>query len=215
MHLYIIRHGQSFVNLPDWKAPSRADLDAGLTPLGERQAQALATWLGSNLPKINVLYASTMRRARETAQYVAQTYQCDIHFDDRIREASNNRRSGEPFPSDALPTKHSNVPAMENPFINLSPDEPDGESFTRFRARTGEFLFELLDKHIGERVVVVTHGGVLNALADNIFNVGLHRQVDLWEENTGITYFEWLEKPIYARWRLHFMSKTEHLMGIS
>ena len=59
MHLYLIRHGQSFVNLKDWKG---GNLDAGLTELGQRQAAALARWLPSQLPTFDALYASTMQR---------------------------------------------------------------------------------------------------------------------------------------------------------
>lgn len=38
MHLYMIRHGQSHVNLPDWDG----GFDEGLTELGQRQAAAQA-----------------------------------------------------------------------------------------------------------------------------------------------------------------------------
>ena len=39
MHLYLIRHGQSFVNLPDWTG---VNADEPLTELGQQQAAALA-----------------------------------------------------------------------------------------------------------------------------------------------------------------------------
>ena len=64
MHLYMIRHGQSYVNLPDW---SGTNWDQPLTELGRQQAAALAAWLPQHLPEVNILYASTMLRARETA----------------------------------------------------------------------------------------------------------------------------------------------------
>lgn len=59
MHFYLIRHGQSYVNLSDWAG----HLDAGLTELGKRQAAALAAWLPQRLPSIDLLYASTMQHA--------------------------------------------------------------------------------------------------------------------------------------------------------
>ncbi len=67
MHLYLIRHGQSYVNLADWKPASPAEWDASLTPLGQRQAAALAKWLPTAVPHADALYASTMKRAQETA----------------------------------------------------------------------------------------------------------------------------------------------------
>ena len=38
MDLYMIRHGQSYVNLKDW---DKGNLDEGLTDLGKSQAAAL------------------------------------------------------------------------------------------------------------------------------------------------------------------------------
>ncbi len=66
MHLYLIRHGQSFVNLKDW---TDGNLDAGLTDLGKRQAAALAAWLPQRLPQIDSLYASTMSRAERQPRH--------------------------------------------------------------------------------------------------------------------------------------------------
>ena len=57
MHLYLIRHGQSYVNLKDWDGGNQ---DTGLTELGHRQAAALGAWLPGELPAVDVLYASTM-----------------------------------------------------------------------------------------------------------------------------------------------------------
>ena len=60
MHLYLIRHGQSYVNLPDW---SGVNADEPLTELGRQQAAALAAWLPQRLAQVNHIYASTMARA--------------------------------------------------------------------------------------------------------------------------------------------------------
>lgn len=100
MHLYMIRHGQSHVNLPDWTGGNR---DEGLTALGQKQAAALAKWLAARVPAIDALYCSTMRRARETAQPLAAAYGCAVSYDDRLREVGNNRLDHHAWPSDDLP----------------------------------------------------------------------------------------------------------------
>ena len=68
MHLFLIRHGQSYVNLPDW---SGANWDQPLTELGQRQATALAIWLPQRVEQVAAIYASTMLRARETVAPLA------------------------------------------------------------------------------------------------------------------------------------------------
>src|SRR5690606_25690741 len=97
MQLYLIRHGQSYVNLKEW---TNGFTDEGLTDLGQEQAKRLARWLKETLPNVDHLYASTMKRARETAQSVADAYGCTIHFDDRLREIGNNRLDHAPWPVD-------------------------------------------------------------------------------------------------------------------
>ena len=100
MHLYLIRHGQSFVNLADW---AEGNVDAGLTELGKRQAEALGRWLPSIVPRVDAIYASTMARARATAATAVAPYAMPIQFDDRLREIGNNRLDHSPWPPEALP----------------------------------------------------------------------------------------------------------------
>ena len=69
MHLLLVRHGQSYVNLKDW---DQGYVDVGLTPLGQRQAASAAQWLAQNA-RIDALYTSTMARALETTAYVTQS----------------------------------------------------------------------------------------------------------------------------------------------
>jgi broad specificity phosphatase PhoE len=60
MHLYLIRHGESHVNIPAEDGRSRDELDLGLTDKGQQQAQAVARWMKQQVPEINALYASTI-----------------------------------------------------------------------------------------------------------------------------------------------------------
>ena len=70
MRLYVIRHGQSHVNVGDWATLD--SMDAGLTEKGHQQAVALRDWLKENGRTCDALYASTMLRTQETARYVKQ-----------------------------------------------------------------------------------------------------------------------------------------------
>ena len=97
MHLFLIRHGQSYVNLPDFDLKS--DPDAPLTELGEQQAAALAQWLPTQVATIDALYCSTMQRARQTAGFIAKAYpNLTITFDDHLREIGSNRADHTPLP---------------------------------------------------------------------------------------------------------------------
>jgi len=210
MHLYLIRHGQSYVNLKDWTGGNR---DTGLTELGHRQAAALGEWMPTEIISVDALYASTMQRAQETASYIATAYGVVIGNDDRLREIGNNRADHLPWPSDDLP-EYSDYWGSERPFASVTPAREGGESLMHFRTRIGSFVEDMIEKHRDQVVVAVCHGGVIELTFDHIFNIGPWRRCEVWCKNTGITRFEYVEHPRREMWRLHYHSRGDHLRGI-
>ena len=211
MQLYLIRHGQSYVNLKDWP---NGNTDEGLTDLGLMQAARLADWLPQNLAHVDYIYASTMRRARETAEMVAAAYGRNIVFDDRLREIGNNRLDHTPWPNDALPRDFAEFWASARPFAPLVLNVDLGESYMHFRTRVGILVEELVENHRGQTVAVVAHGGVVEAVFDHVFNIGPWRRCEIWDHNTAVTYFEYVEHAGRETWRLHYHNRTEHLIGL-
>ena len=211
MQLYLIRHGQSYVNLKDWP---NGNTDEGLTELGQAQAARLAAWLPQNIEKFDVLYASTMRRARETAQQVADAYGTTIRFDDRLREIGNNRLDHTPWPNDALPHEIADYWATSRPFAPMMLNVELSESYMHFRTRVGILVEQLVEEHSGQTIAVVAHGGVVEAVFDHVFNIGPWRRCEVWDHNTAVTHFEFVEHAGRETWRLHFHNRTEHLIGL-
>jgi probable phosphoglycerate mutase len=211
MNLYLIRHGQSYVNLADWTG---GNLDAGLTELGQRQAAALAGWLPARLPKVDVLYASTMQRARETVAPLAAAYGCAITWDDRLREIGSNRSDHSPWSAEDLPREYSDYWASERPFSTTTPMVENGETFMHFRTRVGLFIEQMVERHREQVVLAVCHGGVIEAAFDHIFNIGPWRRCEIWNHNTGITRFQYVDLPRRETWRLHWHNRMEHLEGV-
>lgn len=208
MHLYLVRHGQSYVNLPDWK---KGNLDEPLTELGRQQAAALGTFLPVRLPQVDIIYASTMQRARETAEALARGYTMSICFDDRIREIGNNQIDHTAFASDALPNRYVDYWASARPFAPAMVGAEGVESLMHFRTRVGNFLEELVARHRGQTVIAVCHGGVIEAAFQHLFNVGPWQRCEVWTSNTGVTHFQLVEHPEREVWRLHSHNRTDHL----
>lgn len=208
MQLYLIRHGQSFVNLKEW---DQGNQDTGLTELGQRQADWLATWLPQHVPVADVIYASTMRRARETAAAVAGAYGLPIRWDDRLREVGNNRLDHTPWPNDALPTYNEENWVKPNPFRPIVTDAATSETLMHFRTRIGLFVEEVVHQHLGQVVVAVCHGGVVESAFDHIFNIGPWRRCEIWDHNTAVTYFEFLQEHGRDVWRLHYHNRIDHI----
>ncbi len=208
MHLYLIRHGQSYVNLADWEGGA---IDTGLTPLGQEQAARLARWLAAHVAA-EALYSSTMRRAVETAEVVGQAVGLPVQQDDRLREIGNCWPDATSINVESEPPTFADFWASERPF---SPIVPEGETWGDFVTRVGRFISEATARHAGEAeaALVICHGGVINAALDIAFNVGPWRRTDVWVHNTGITHCEYA--PGAGRqepWRLHGVNLSYHLL---
>ena len=208
MQLYFIRHGQSHVNLKEW---ANGNTDEGLTELGQRQALALAEWLPSEIEHVDVIYCSTMLRARETSAHIARAYNIGVQFDDRLREIGNNRLDHTPWPNDSLPTQYADYWASERPFAPVTPVVDGGETMMHFRTRVGLFIEEMVQRHPEQVVIAVCHGGVIETAFDHVFNVGPFRHCEVWDSNTGLSFFEYVNHPRRESWRLHYHNRIEHL----
>lgn len=211
MHLYVIRHGQSHVNLKEWDS---GNTDEGLTELGKKQAAALAKWLPKQIPQVDAIYSSTMRRALETAGPLSEVYGLALNFEDRLREIGNNRWDHTAWPNDDLPRDYAEYWSSERPFSTVTPYIEGGETFIHFRTRVGLFIEELVEMHLGEVILAVCHGGIIEAAFDHIFNIGPWRRCEIWNHNTGVTHFEYVDHPRRETWRLHYNNSTCHLSEI-
>ena len=210
MHLFLIRHGQSHVNLDDWEG---GYVDTGLTPLGHQQSERLAQWIAEHV-RAEALYTSTMARALETTVYLANTLGLETRPDDRLREFGNCYADGTPVPSEAMPIHYAEFWGSERPYTRIS---ERGESWLLFRLRVGSFIDDVLARHGADNpeggVLVVCHGGGIDAAADYIFNIGAHRRVEFLVHNTGITHWEHRSEPGREPWRLHAINIAYHLIG--
>lgn len=80
--LYLLRHGESTANVDNVFASHR--IDAPLSPDGIRQAQNLAGWL-RRFP-ISAVYASSLLRARQTAEIVCEPLNLEPVLTDALAE---------------------------------------------------------------------------------------------------------------------------------
>ena len=162
--ILLIRHGQT-----KWNDGSifQGHLDSDLTPKGIAQAEALGNRLAAM--KISALYSSDLGRARHTAELIAQSTGHEITTDPRLRERSLGVFEG--LTRDQAQEK---FPDEYRQYTNGSADYavPKGESAQqRFEIGRAAFL-EIALRHAGHNVVVVSHGGLIQALFRHVTGVG-------------------------------------------
>lgn len=167
--LLLVRHGET-----DWNRDGRwqGHSDTHLNDLGREQAARLAI----ELDGIDVVYASDLARARETAEILAGPLDLDVHVDERLRERSFGAWEGKTGPEIEAEFREAHARWLAGEGAGAD----DAEPFADFAARVRGFVDDVLARHPGETVLVVAHGGsirVIHALADGLDYVRDHRSI--------------------------------------
>lgn len=161
MKLLVIRHGESEADLLDVHE-GRADF--ALTERGHKQAEAMATYVSDNY-NISKIYASTLIRAKQTAQHLSDKIGVSIVFDENLMEFNNGLLAG--LPRAVVREKYPEV-------SDLPIDEAvyGQESQVQFRQRAENVLARILEEaDQDETIAVVSHGGMINQLYRSFFNM--------------------------------------------
>ncbi len=152
--------------------PVRRELESGiadpeLSPAGLRQSELLAEYLATE--SIDAIYASPMRRARETAAPLAATLAREIAIVDGVAEFDRNSQWYVPVEE----LKAANDPRWQE----LISGEWNGsdESELEFSSRVVQSIESIIDHHPSQRVAVVCHGGVINTYIATILGLGNQR----------------------------------------
>jgi probable phosphoglycerate mutase len=175
VRLVLVRHG-----LPDRvdgapEAPVRAD--PGLTGLGLRQAERVVGALAGE--PVDAVYASTMTRARQTAEPLARARGLEVRTVHDLREYDADEQQ-------YLPVHEL---ARENPEQWRRMVEghlPEHVDVPAFRARVVGALEEIVAAHPGRGTAVVfAHAGVINVYLGHL--LGIDRPLPFPLDYTGLT----------------------------
>lgn len=204
MELLVVRHA-----LPIRVEGVDGPADPALAPLGHRQAEALADWLAPAGPDstgeapITAIVVSPLRRALETAAPLAARLGLDPVVDDGVVEWDRHAPAYVPM-EEMQAEDHPEWRAMvEGRWHDL------GVDVLGFRDRVAAAFEAIVASHPGGRVVVVCHGGVINAWASHV--LGLAEPVFFEPTYTGVTRV--LASRTGHR-MLASLNETGHLRGI-
>ncbi len=183
--LYLIRHGEAVANVNPIVAGMKGD--AGLTPLGIAQAEALRDRLAATGEiQADVLIASTLPRARQTAEIIAPALGLPVLLDDDVQEMRVGEADG--LTVGELKARFGLPDFRAEPFRPLA---PGGEYWGQFVLRVASTLDRIAREHEDETVVIVCHGGVIDASLVAFFGLPTlippYARVDT--HNTSITHW--------------------------
>ena len=151
-----VRHGETA-----WNVATRiqGQLDIGLNARGRWQAAQVAQALRGE--PLQAAYASDLARAWDTAQTIAQASAVGLTAHVGLRERGFGEFEGLTHADiEARWPEHALRWRQRDP--QWAP--PSGESLAELRDRIRHTLDELASAHVGQQIVLVAHGGVLDVL---------------------------------------------------
>jgi len=199
----LIRHGET-----DWNRVRRLQghLDVALNGLGRSQARSVAQALAGDAPA--AIYASDLLRASATAQAIADRHGLPVHVDAALRERCYGAFEGLMYDEisghfpDAFAQWQAHLPHARFPAgVHVA------ETLHEFSARAVAAVSAIAGRHAGEKIVIVSHGGVLDCIyrAAHSMDLSAPRAFDV--KNAAINRLRW--QP--AHWHIVQWADVTHL----
>lgn len=168
----------------------RGRLDDPLTPLGWQQMeQAVAgqTW--------DFVTSSPRQRCAEFAQKFAAHHAIPLELDEKLAEMDFGMWEGKTA-AELMQTDADALGAFwQNP-EHHSP--PGGESMAAFSARVLQAWDELCKRHTRQRVLVITHGGVIRRIQCHVRHLPLAQLLSLEVPHASLHKISGIRKEIAA-----------------
>ena len=182
-----IRHGETA-----WNVDTRLQghLDIGLNERGQWQAERAAEALADE--EIAAIYSSDLSRASATAQAIVdrstQIAARQLRLNSGLRERGFGIFEGQTYAQIATDWPEESVRWRQRD-PHYAPT--GGESLVQLRERVATTVTTLASQHVGEQIVLVSHGGVMDAL----YRLATHQDIAsprTWElGNAAINRLLW------------------------
>lgn len=179
--LYLLRHGATDNNEARPPRLQGRGLDHGLSEKGRRQARQTAEALAN--VGLAAVYASPLRRARETAQPIAEACDLSVHIVDALIEVDIGGWEGRTWEQ----IEHDDPEAYRRFMTDAGTHSyRDGENLSQVVARTAPALQRLMRENLGRVIAVVAHNVVNRAYFTRLLDMPLSRYRSIPQENCGI-----------------------------
>ena len=176
MKLYIARHGETQWNVEN-RVSGRTDIP--LTEKGMEQAVRLAQDAAGK--GIEVILASPLLRARQTAQAVSDAIGVPVETDERLIELNFGSFEGGPGVNPDFQYTRAQFPTRY----------PGGESAFMLAHRVYSCLEDVKRKYAGKTVLLVCHGGVCRMVRSFFMDLTNEEYSHYYAPNAELVAYEW------------------------
>jgi broad specificity phosphatase PhoE len=168
--IFMVRHGATVLSDEDRFA---GVTDVELSEEGREQARRLAERLSH--AKITAVYASPLGRTVETARILAAPHDLEVQTRDGFREISHGHWEGMTR-NDVEKKFPDEMAEWEKDPYTFAPG--GGESGLAVTARSLPALIDLVRKHPGEKILVVSHKATIRLLLSSLLGFDPRRYRD-------------------------------------
>lgn len=192
--LYLIRHGEVV------DASARrfiGHLDVPLSPIGRAQLRALAEELVAR--PFAAIYCSDLTRARQSAEILAAPHGLTPVALPALREMSMGRWEG--LTADEIQAKEPEAFGDWLSRIGEFPF-PEGESVPELDQRVIPAISNLVERHRGQSIAVVAHGGTNRVILCRTLGVSLEKILTFGQDYGALSLLEWNGD----HWILHLLN---------
>lgn len=182
--LYFVRHGQSEGNLHH---QFLGHTDLPLTDLGHVQAQLAGEYLADK--NIDIIYASDLKRAWQTAEHISEKLGLSIIADGKLREIYAGDWEGLEF--EKLEAQYRDDFMKWREDIGYSRCT-NGESFIEIYSRITAEVTRLAQECDGMTVCIATHATPIRCMRLLSMGLGFEKAKDIgWTSNASITAIDY------------------------
>jgi probable phosphoglycerate mutase/uncharacterized phosphatase len=192
-NIYFVRHGET-----EWNKTRRIQghYDVALNETGILQAKKLS-FRFKDIP-IHGIYSSDLARAKQTAQEVANVKNLPVITFSDLRERCYGLWEGKTYQE----------------IISRYPQFQSGadfgglygiETFESMQQRSKNRLLNIAMKHVGENVIIVSHGGLINCFL-HLISQGQIGTGKTKLENTSVSHIVYDN----GEWDIRFVNDTTH-----
>lgn len=175
MKLYVARHGET-----EWNRQNKVcgRTDSPLTEKGLRQAQLLADGL-DDCP-IDVIIASPLSRAQDTARVVAERKHLQVITDERLIEQDYGVYEG---------VQRDDLDFLNNKRM-FAYRYPGGESMMDIARRTYDLIIETCKLYPDSSVLFVCHNGICRVICSYFNDMTNEEYFGFSQDNCGYNIYE-------------------------
>lgn len=204
--VYLVRHGENVANLT--REFSHRLIDYSLTEKGIKQARQTGEFFRDK--DIHAIYASPLKRAKETAHIIAQALELEVTVLEEFREV--NVGTLETLPPTRENWEWHNRIVTE--WLQGQPEItfPEGENYHSLLGRMRKGLEEATAGRNRQNIIIIGHAGIFTlTLKDICSNVDYKELLQHRQRNCAITEIELLTSRDTMTGQLKQWASSAHL----